>query len=98
MKGHEITAGFASWVGKNIPEKDGTFVGILRDAGAGELISVFQLILVFYVKTTNPQAIMHLETDSFLGPTLNPFNRGLTAGGSSGGEGALVGAGGSPLG
>lgn len=41
---------------------------------------------------------MHLETDSFLGPTVNPFNRDLTAGGSSGGEGALVGAGGSPLG
>lgn len=37
MKGHDITAGFASWVGKNIPEKDGTLVGILRDAGAGEL-------------------------------------------------------------
>jgi hypothetical protein len=36
MKGHEITAGFASWVGKHIPEKDGTFVSILRAAGAGK--------------------------------------------------------------
>lgn len=53
---------------------------------------------VFYVKTTNPQAIMHLETDSFLGPTLNPYNRLLTAGGSSGGEGALIGIGASPIG
>ena len=49
-------------------------------------------------KTTLAQAIMHLETDSFLGPTLCPHNRTLTAGGSSGGEGALIGAGGSALG
>ncbi|GFZ50431.1 Putative amidase C550.07 [Saitozyma sp. JCM 24511] len=87
VKGHEITAGFASWVGKNIAEKDGTMVSILRSAGA-----------VFYCKTTNPQAIMHLETDSFLGPTVNPFNSNLTSGGSSGGEGALIGGGGSVLG
>lgn len=53
---------------------------------------------VFYCKTTNPQAIMHLETDSFLGPTVNPFNSRLTSGGSSGGEGALIGGGGSVLG
>jgi hypothetical protein len=41
---------------------------------------------------------MHLETDSFLGPTVNPYNRTLTAGGSSGGEGALIGMKGSVLG
>jgi len=97
LAGHEITAGFASWVGKQIPDKDGTYVSILRKAGAGER-GVDWAKSVFYVKTTNPQAIMHLETDSFLGPTLNPFNRKLTCGGSSGGEGALIGAGGSPLG
>ncbi|KAK4689565.1 amidase, partial [Tremellales sp. Uapishka_1] len=87
LKGHEITAGFASWAGNNIPLKDSTIIGILRAAGA-----------VFYVKTTNPQAIMQLETDSFLGPTLNPYNRRLTSGGSSGGEGALIGGGGSCMG
>ncbi|KAI9638645.1 amidase signature domain-containing protein [Dioszegia hungarica] len=87
VKGREITASFASWVGKNVPEKDGVFVRILREAGA-----------VFYVKTSIPQAIMHLETDSFLGPTLNPYNRELTSGGSSGGEGALIGCRGSPMG
>jgi amidase len=53
---------------------------------------------VFIVKTTLPQAIMHLETDSFYGPTVNPYNRILTAGGSSGGEGALIAGGGSVLG
>lgn len=47
---------------------------------------------VFYARTTQPQTIMHLETISNLwGRTLNPYNRDLTAGGSSGGESALVG-------
>lgn len=42
---------------------------------------------------------MHLETSSNLyGVTVNPFNRNLTAGGSSGGEGALIGLRGSCLG
>ena len=42
---------------------------------------------------------MHLETSSNLyGVTVNPFNRSLTAGGSTGGEGALIGLGGSCLG
>lgn len=42
---------------------------------------------------------MHLETSSHLyGTTTNPYNRSLTASGSSGGEGALLGARGSILG
>ncbi len=42
---------------------------------------------------------MHLETSSNLyGVTVNPFNRELTSGGSSGGEGALIGLRGSCLG
>ena len=42
---------------------------------------------------------MHLETSSNLyGTTVNPFNRYLTAGGSSGGEGALIALRGSCLG
>ena len=42
---------------------------------------------------------MHLETSSNLyGTTVNPFNRALTSGGSSGGEGALLGLRGSCLG
>jgi hypothetical protein len=47
---------------------------------------------VFYCRTTQPQTIMHLETDSNVyGLTVNPYNRNLTPGGSSGGEGALIG-------
>jgi Asp-tRNA(Asn)/Glu-tRNA(Gln) amidotransferase A subunit family amidase len=47
---------------------------------------------VFYARTTQPQTIMHLETESNVyGLTVNPYNRNLTPGGSSGGEGALIG-------
>jgi Asp-tRNA(Asn)/Glu-tRNA(Gln) amidotransferase A subunit family amidase len=41
---------------------------------------------------------MHLETYSFWGQTMNPYNTALTAGGSSGGCSALIAFGGSPLG
>lgn len=75
-------------VGKNIAEQDAHVIEILRAAGA-----------VFYCKTTLPQAIMHLETNSYLGPTTNPYNRNtISAGGSSGGEGALIAMKGSVLG
>ncbi|KAM0689794.1 hypothetical protein Q7P36_010665 [Cladosporium allicinum] len=54
---------------------------------------------VFYCRTTQPQTIMHLETDSNVyGLTVNPYNRNLTPGGSSGGEGALIGMRGSLVG
>lgn len=61
---------------------------ILRNAGA-----------VIFARTTEPQGMMQLETDSNLyGVTVNPFNTDLSAGGSSGGEAALMGCGGSVLG
>ncbi|WVQ81627.1 hypothetical protein IAT38_003751 [Cryptococcus sp. DSM 104549] len=87
LKGHMMTGGFLSWVDKYVAPKDSSLVAALRAGGA-----------VFWVKTTNPQGIMHLETKSFMGTTTNPYNAKLTSGGSSGGEGALVGGGGSPLG
>lgn len=68
-------------------EKDSQMVQILRDLGA-----------VFYVKTNQPQGIMHLESDGFYGRVLNPFNINLSAGGSTGGEAALIALKGSVLG
>ncbi|KAF1935409.1 general amidase-like protein GmdB [Clathrospora elynae] len=68
-------------------EQDCLLVSILRSMGA-----------VFYCKTNQPQTIMHLETTSHYGRTLNPFNTNLSAGGSSGGEAALVAMKGSVLG
>ncbi|KAJ8595109.1 amidase signature enzyme, partial [Rhizopogon salebrosus TDB-379] len=59
--------------------EDCDMASILRSLGA-----------VFYVKTNQPQTIMHLETQSTYGRVLNPHNTDLTPGGSSGGESALV--------
>ncbi|KAI9789856.1 MAG: hypothetical protein M1835_001407 [Candelina submexicana] len=63
-------------------------VQILLNAGA-----------VLYVKTNVPQTLMSLDSvNNVFGRTLNPYNRMLTAGGSSGGEGALIAMKGSVLG
>ncbi|KAI0456435.1 amidase signature domain-containing protein [Xylaria acuta] len=87
IKGCDLNAGFVGWVGR-VAEEDAHILKILWDAGA-----------VFYVRTTQPQTLMHLETSSNLyGTTVNPYNTTLTAGGSSGGEGALLGLRGSVLG
>lgn len=87
MKGLGLNAGYIAWWDK-IAEQDAHVLQILWRAGA-----------IFYARTTQPQTLMHLETDSNLyGITVNPFNRHVTAGGSSGGEGALLGLRGSCLG
>ncbi|KAK3116764.1 hypothetical protein LTR53_002530 [Teratosphaeriaceae sp. CCFEE 6253] len=54
---------------------------------------------VLYCKTNVPLTMMALDShNNVFGRTLNPANRLLTAGGSSGGEGALLALRGSPLG
>ena len=87
MQGLRLNAGVVSfWDTK--AEEDAHILKILWNAGA-----------VFHARTTEPQTLMHLETSSNLyGQTVNPFNRILTSGGSSGGEGALLGLRGSCLG
>lgn len=87
MKGLDLNAGFISWVGNVAPE-DGLILRLLWNAGC-----------VFHARTTEPQTLMHLETSSNIyGVTVNPYNSKLTSGGSSGGEGALIGLRGSCLG
>jgi len=78
---------YGSLASTQFDEKDSLMVSMLRDMGA-----------VFYVKTNQPQLIMHLESASHYGRTLNPFNINLSSGGSSGGEGALIAMKGSVLG
>ncbi|KAI1879020.1 hypothetical protein JX265_003197 [Neoarthrinium moseri] len=79
LKGVDSTIGYASWAGKPIAEES-TLVKLLRDAGA-----------IFYVKTNVPTTLMMGESvNNLFGRTLNPRNRQLTTGGSSGGESALV--------
>ncbi|KIW17824.1 hypothetical protein PV08_05019 [Exophiala spinifera] len=83
--GHYSSAGEFSTLVKD--DKDALLIQIVREAGA-----------VFYCKTNQPQGIMHLETTSFYGRTLNPYNINLSCGGSTGGEAALIALKGSVLG
>lgn len=87
FEGLRCTTGYIShW--DNISKEDAHILQVLHKAGA-----------VFHARTTIPQTMMHLETDSNLyGVTTNPHNTNLTSGGSSGGEGALIALQGSCLG
>ncbi|KAK0621986.1 amidase [Bombardia bombarda] len=86
--GVDSTVGFTSHVGDPAKE-DALLVEMLRD----------RLGAVFYVKTNVPTAMMIAETvNNLTGRTVNPKNRRLTSGGSSGGESALIAFGGSVLG
>jgi amidase len=89
LKDVETTMGYVGWIntfeGKVGTGKDKLFesemVKELRNLGA-----------VLYCKTSVPHTLMTGETtNNIIGYTLNPKNRNLTAGGSSGGEGALIG-------
>ncbi|KAF8196067.1 general amidase, partial [Pholiota molesta] len=87
MKGLETVMGYVSGIGQYAQE-DSVIVQILYDCGA-----------VPFVRTNVPQTLMWGEThNNVFGRTLNPYNRSLTPGGSSGGEGALLAMKGSPLG
>ena len=69
-------------------EEDGPLVKRLRDAGA-----------IILGKTNVSQMLLFIESDNHLyGRTNNPWNLERTCGGSSGGEAAIIAAGGSPLG
>lgn len=88
--------GYVGWLG-TFQGKKGTgkervfeseMVQELRDLGA-----------VLYCKTSVPHTLMTGETvNNIIGYTWNPKNRNLSCGGSSGGEGALIGLRGSPAG
>ena len=55
--------------------------------------------MIPFVKTNIPQMTLNFDSFNFLwGRCLNPWNNDKSAGGSSGGEGAIVGAKISPLG
>lgn len=71
-----------------VPKADATAVARLRAAGA-----------IILGKTNVPELAGAIETDNLVyGRTNNPYDLSRTPGGSSGGESAIVAAGGSPLG
>ncbi|KAM0544663.1 hypothetical protein ACHAPJ_011724 [Fusarium lateritium] len=65
----------------NITQEDALLIQLCKSAGA-----------VFHVRTNEPQSVMHADCHNVIyGTTVNPHNRALTCGGSSGGEGASLG-------
>lgn len=96
VKNVETTMGYVGWIGtfegKKEDPRQGTYesemVRELRELGA-----------ILYCKTSVPHTLMSGETvNNIIGYTWNPKDRLLCSGGSSGGEGALIGFRGSPLG
>ncbi|KAL6803499.1 amidase signature domain-containing protein [Trichoderma sp. SZMC 28012] len=87
IQGHDTSTGLACYV--NAPAKEHSAIAaMLLDLGA-----------VLYCKTNVPQTVMTGDSDNnVFGRTLNPRNASMTAGGSTGGEGALLALRGSVLG
>ncbi|OQE28437.1 hypothetical protein PENSTE_c003G01069 [Penicillium steckii] len=80
VKGLETSMGYVAWLGK-YDTTESTLVTLLRKAGA-----------IFYTKTSVPQTLMVCETvNNIIGRTVNPRNKNWSCGGSSGGEGAMIG-------
>lgn len=86
-KGKITHAGYVGLI-DNITTKHSVTTQLLSDLGA-----------VFYIRTTQPQTLMHLcSGNNFSEKTKCPFNIALSSGGSSSGEGAVVSFGGSAIG
>lgn len=80
IQGVRSTIGFVSHITHPVKESNSALVDILLGQGA-----------VLYVKTNIPQTMMTADSENnIFGRTLNPHRLCLTAGGSSGGEGALL--------
>ncbi|KAF2098368.1 amidase [Rhizodiscina lignyota] len=87
VAGYDTSTGLACYVNEPAEENSST-AAMLLDLGA-----------VLYCKTNLPQSIMTGDSDNnVFGRTFNPRNELLTAGGSTGGEGALIALRGSVLG
>jgi amidase len=87
VTGYITSSGLVSRLG-NVAQNDTLIVSILREAGA-----------IPFIMSNVSQACLLVESrNNIYGTVLNPWNRHLSAGGNSGGEGALVAFRGSPLG
>ncbi|KAK7970144.1 hypothetical protein PG996_001421 [Apiospora saccharicola] len=86
--GVQSTMGLVSYLDKPVQTEHGVTASIVQNLGA-----------ILYCKTNVPQTLMSSDShNNVFGRTLNPHKLSLTAGGSSGGEGALVALRGSILG
>jgi len=87
VAGRATTLGIPSWSGR-IADRDAAMVTALRQAGAVVLGRTNLSQTMLYVEARNP----------VFGQTANPWSLAHSPGGSSGGEGAAIAAGMSPLG
>lgn len=82
------TLGLISYLDRPVADQNSPLTDILLELGA-----------ILYCKTNIPQTMMSADSDNnVFGKVLNPYKLNLGAGGSSGGEGALVAMRGSVLG
>jgi amidase len=96
VKDVETTMGYVGWIGTFQGKKGDPRSHVYESEMVRELRS---LGAILYVKTSVPHTLMCGETvNNIIGYTMNPKNRFLSSGGSSGGEGALIGSKGSPVG
>ncbi|KAK0400302.1 hypothetical protein QR680_003446 [Steinernema hermaphroditum] len=87
MRNYECTLGLAKFIGQP-KTSECSMVTYLRSEGANP-----------FVITNVPQALLSFVcSNSIYGTTGNPYNNERTPGGSSGGEAALIAAGGAPFG
>ncbi len=88
IRGTRCTAGTLGRKAAALATEDATVVARFRKAGA-----------IPIAKTNLPDLLFAYESDNLIfGRTNNPYDLARTPGGSSGGEAALISAGGSPLG
>jgi len=88
VKGSHATIGYVSFISRPPASFNSAVIELLLEQGA-----------VFYCKTNLPQSMMTADShNNVFGRTLNPHNLSVTAGGSTGGEGALLAMRGSILG
>ena len=96
VKDVETSMGYVGWIGTFEGKKGTNKEKIFESEMVRELRN---LGAVLYCKTSVPHTLMAGETvNNIVEYTWNPKNRNLSCGGSSGGEGALIGLRGSPLG
>lgn len=87
VAGYDVSVGYSCNTGKPA-QTDGTMVQLLKEAGA-----------VPFVKTNLPVTLLSFEsTNDVWGRCMNPHNNKYSPGGSTGGEAALLAAGGSRIG
>ncbi|KAK3796930.1 hypothetical protein RRG08_032234 [Elysia crispata] len=87
IAGYDQTAGMEVHIG-NIAREDAVLVQVLKDHGA-----------IPFMRTNIPQTMLSYDcTNPLYGTTFNPLDWSRTPGGSSTGEGALIGGGGSIMG